>query len=85
VLGLSSTYVIYGVWADSSMCMTNGVEQMECAQIEVTGGTGAKQPTTFSIPGIYKANDPGVLIDIYNTNLNSKPYVVPGEWLLPHA
>lgn len=64
---------------------------MECAQIEVTGGTGAKTPQTYSIPGIYKvrqlrdsvaqiltwfkANDPGITIDIYN---NKGPYVIPG-------
>ncbi|KEZ45018.1 hypothetical protein SAPIO_CDS2413 [Scedosporium apiospermum] len=51
---------------------------MECAQIEVTGGTGTAKPQTYSIPGIYKANDPGVMIDIYNTNLNQKAYTVPG-------
>jgi hypothetical protein len=27
---------------------------MECAQIEVTGGTGTAKPQTYSIPGIYK-------------------------------
>lgn len=27
--------------------------QMECAQITVTGGTGAKTPATVSIPGAY--------------------------------
>jgi len=27
---------------------------MECAQINITGGTGAASPTTYSIPGIYK-------------------------------
>jgi hypothetical protein len=69
--------------------------QMECAQINITGGTGAKKPQTYSIPGIYKvryfarpckisadvrkANDPGVLLDIYNTNFNTKPYVIPGS------
>ncbi|PKS08722.1 hypothetical protein jhhlp_004775 [Lomentospora prolificans] len=57
----------------------NGAQfYMECAQIEVTGGTGAAKPQTYSIPGIYSGNDPGVLIDIYNTNLNQKEYVVPG-------
>jgi len=29
---------------------------MECAQIRVTGGSGAKQPTTYSIPGVYKVS-----------------------------
>jgi len=30
--------------------------QMECAQIEITGGTGTASPKTYSIPGIYKAS-----------------------------
>jgi len=29
-------------------------EQMECAQIQVTGGTGTAKPQTYSIPGVYK-------------------------------
>jgi hypothetical protein len=27
---------------------------MECAQINITGGTGAKSPATVSLPGAYK-------------------------------
>ncbi len=53
-------------------------EQMECAQISVTGGTGTAKPTTYSIPGIYKANDPGLLIDIYSMKPNAQ-YVIPGK------
>ncbi|KAF4625617.1 hypothetical protein G7Y89_g12547 [Cudoniella acicularis] len=49
---------------------------MECAQINITGGTGAKTPATVSLPGAYKATDPGVLIDIYQ---NLKGYTIPGE------
>ncbi|KAG4426512.1 hypothetical protein IFR04_000394 [Cadophora malorum] len=48
---------------------------MECAQINVTGGTGAKDPATVSLPGAYKANDPGILVSIYG---NLKSYVIPG-------
>jgi len=48
---------------------------MECAQINVIGGTGAKTPATVSLPGAYKATDPGILINIYKT-LSS--YTVPG-------
>ncbi|TRX87869.1 hypothetical protein FHL15_011231 [Xylaria flabelliformis] len=44
----------------------NGAQlYMECAQINITGGKATKKPTTASIPGIYKSNDPGLLIDIY--------------------
>lgn len=28
-------------------------EQMECAQINISGGTATVSPTTYSIPGIY--------------------------------
>ncbi|KAH9212531.1 glycosyl hydrolase family 61-domain-containing protein [Leptodontidium sp. 2 PMI_412] len=48
---------------------------MECAQINVTGGTAAKTPATVSLPGAYKANDPGILVSIYG---NLKSYVIPG-------
>jgi len=48
---------------------------MECAQINVSGGSGAKSPATVSLPGAYSANDPGILINIYQT-LSS--YTIPG-------
>jgi len=48
---------------------------MECAQINVVGGTGAKSPATVSLPGAYSASDPGILINIYQT-LSS--YTIPG-------
>jgi cellulase len=47
---------------------------MECAQINVTGGTGGS-PSTVSFPGAYSATDPGVLINIYPVK---PPYVIPG-------
>jgi len=48
---------------------------MECAQINVTGGTGKETPTTVSLPGAYSATDPGILINIYQTLAN---YTIPG-------
>ncbi|KAK3938662.1 family 61 glycosyl hydrolase [Diplogelasinospora grovesii] len=57
---------------------TNGAQlYMECAQINITGGTGTATPKTYSIPGIYKSNDPGLLIDIYSMKSNSQ-YIIPG-------
>ncbi|KAK4242913.1 endoglucanase II [Achaetomium macrosporum] len=50
---------------------------MECAQINVVGGSGTASPQTYSIPGIYKANDPGITINIYSMTPSSK-YVIPG-------
>lgn len=50
---------------------------MECAQINVVGGSGTASPQTYSIPGIYKANDPGILVNIYSMTTSSK-YTIPG-------
>ena len=36
---------------------------MECAQINVTGGSGSKTPSTVSFPGAYKGSDPGMRFD----------------------
>jgi len=49
---------------------------MECAQINITGGKGTQKPTTYSIPGIYKSSDPGLLINIYPMK---GEYAIPGE------
>jgi len=50
---------------------------MECAQINIVGGSGSLPSKTYSIPGIYKANDPGILVNIYSMSTSSK-YVIPG-------
>ncbi|KAK3486662.1 glycosyl hydrolase family 61-domain-containing protein [Neurospora hispaniola] len=51
---------------------------MECAQINIVGGTGTALPsTTYSIPGIYKATDPGLLVNIYSMSPSST-YTIPG-------
>lgn len=57
---------------------TNGAQlYMECAQLSITGGTGTASPKTYSIPGIYKSNDPGLLIDIYSMKPTTQ-YIIPG-------
>ena len=48
---------------------------MECAQINVSGGSGTGSPSTVSFPGAYAATDPGLLINIYQTLTT---YVIPG-------
>ncbi|KAI0751843.1 glycoside hydrolase family 61 protein [Daedaleopsis nitida] len=48
---------------------------MECAQINVTGGSGSKTPATVSFPGAYQGTDPGIKINIYQTLSN---YTIPG-------
>ncbi|KAI0836892.1 carbohydrate-binding module family 1 protein [Hypoxylon sp. FL0890] len=56
----------------------NGAQfYMECAQINISGGSATKTPTTYSLPGIYKQNDPGILINIYSMSSDST-YVIPG-------
>ncbi|KAI1171619.1 carbohydrate-binding module family 1 protein [Nemania sp. FL0916] len=50
---------------------------MECAQINIKGGSASVSPTTYSIPGIYNQNDPGLLINIYSLTPSST-YVIPG-------
>jgi len=48
---------------------------MECAQINVSGGTGSVTPSTVSLPGAYSGTDPGILINIYQTLTT---YTIPG-------
>lgn len=50
---------------------------MECAQINVVGGSGGAKPQTYSIPGIYKSSDPGITVNIYSMSPSSK-YTIPG-------
>lgn len=49
---------------------------MECVQLNITGGTGQKSPATASLPGMYKASDPGITVNIYS---NKGPYIIPGK------
>ncbi|ETS82901.1 hypothetical protein PFICI_04777 [Pestalotiopsis fici W106-1] len=61
-----------------SASSTGGAQlYMECAQINVSGGTASVSPTTYSIPGIYAADDPGLLINIYSMT-SSSTYTIPG-------
>ncbi|KAK3685309.1 glycoside hydrolase family 61 protein [Podospora appendiculata] len=49
---------------------------MECAQLNVVGGTGAKTPSTVSFPGAYSGTDPGIKLSIYYPVVTS--YTIPG-------
>ncbi|KAF1981714.1 lytic polysaccharide monooxygenase, partial [Aulographum hederae CBS 113979] len=53
---------------------------MECAQIEVTGGTGTAEPELVEFPGAYSGEDPGIKINLYNPKPTS--YTVPGPAVL---
>lgn len=48
---------------------------LSCAQLSVSGGENIKKPTNLvSFPGAYKPTDPGILIDLKN----SETYTPPG-------
>ncbi|KAK0615889.1 glycoside hydrolase [Bombardia bombarda] len=53
-----------------------------CAQINVSGSGSFTPSSTVSFPGAYKANDAGILINIYGTkgqpDMDGKPYTPPG-------
>ncbi|KAI0092864.1 glycoside hydrolase family 61 protein [Irpex rosettiformis] len=49
---------------------------MECAQLQITGGTGAKTPATVSFPGAYSGTNPGITINIYYPPVTN--YTIPG-------
>ncbi|KAF2737906.1 glycoside hydrolase family 61 protein-like protein [Polyplosphaeria fusca] len=55
---------------------------MGCAQVNVVSGGSKTGDQTVSFPGAYKANDAGILINIYDTkgqpNGGGKPYAIPG-------
>ena len=41
-----------------------------CVQIEITG-QGTASPKGLQLPGFYEVDDPGLKIDIYNTDLST--------------
>ncbi|KAF5387878.1 hypothetical protein D9615_000831 [Tricholomella constricta] len=45
-----------------------------CAQVKISSG-GSANPPKISIPGTYKASDPGITVNIYN---NLQSYTPPG-------
>lgn len=56
---------------------TNGAQFfLSCAQIRVTGGGSTQPADLVSFPGAYKADDPGILINVNNPVPTS--YTNPG-------
>ncbi|KAK0742237.1 glycoside hydrolase [Apiosordaria backusii] len=49
---------------------------MECAQLNIVGGTGSKTPSTVAFPGAYSGSHPGVKISIYWPPVTN--YQIPG-------
>jgi hypothetical protein len=59
----------------------NGAQfYISCAQITVTGGGSGTPGPTISLPGGYKATDPGLLINIYHPIPTSYKYPGPAVW-----
>ena len=59
----------------------NGAQfYISCAQITVTGGGSGTPGPTVSLPGAYKATDPGLLINIYYPIPTSYKYPGPAVW-----
>ncbi|GME25965.1 Glycoside hydrolase family 61 [Neofusicoccum parvum] len=53
---------------------------MECAQINVSGGTGTSVPSGVSFPGAYKTDDPGIVFNLYYPTPTA--YTIPGPTVL---
>lgn len=49
---------------------------IECAQLKINGPGGGNPSPLVKIPGIYKADDPGIRYDKWTSN--PAPYVMPG-------
>ncbi|KAJ9156095.1 Glycoside hydrolase family 61 protein [Pleurostoma richardsiae] len=49
---------------------------ISCAQVHVTGGGSTVPATGGTIPGLFKATDPGYTVNIYNPDFKS--YIAPG-------
>lgn len=45
-------------------------------QVRVNGGDGGQLPAGVSIPGAYSAQDPGILVNIWDNNFSE--YIIPG-------
>ncbi|KAK2015105.1 family 61 glycosyl hydrolase [Colletotrichum eremochloae] len=59
----------------------NGAQSYpQCINLEITG-EGTDNPAGTPGTALYKADDPGILYNIYRDNLND--YVVPGDTIIP--
>lgn len=51
---------------------------MECIQIEVTGSGTVSLPQGVTIPGAYSYSDPGIVYNLYYTQVGAPAYKIPG-------
>jgi cellulase len=61
-------------------CIESILTRPQCAQIRVTGSGTNKGSNFVSFPGAYAANDPGIVVSIYDTKGQPYPasYKIPG-------
>ena len=61
----------------------NGAQfYLACSQIQITGGTSSGKPGPLvALPGAYKTNDPGILVNL--GSIQPDAYIPPGPavWL----
>lgn len=51
---------------------------MECIQIEITGSGTVSLPQGVSFPGAYAYSDPGLVYNLYYTQVGAPAYKIPG-------
>jgi cellulase len=56
---------------------------MSCYQVRVAGGDGGQLPAGVKFPGAYSASDPGILVDIYSSDLSQ--YTIPGPAVIDQS
>ena len=53
---------------------------LSCSQIKVTGGGNGKPGPLVSLPGAYKTNDPGILVNLGAIQANAYQPPGPTVW-----
>ncbi|GAB1313667.1 hypothetical protein MFIFM68171_03877 [Madurella fahalii] len=53
---------------------------LACSQIEITGGGNGTPGPLVALPGAYKSNDPGILVNLYNMQPDSYQPPGPAVW-----
>ena len=51
-----------------------------CSQIQITGGGNGTPGPLVALPGAYKTNDPGILVNLYSMQPNEYQPPGPAVW-----
>lgn len=54
---------------------------LSCSQVKITGGGSGSPAPLAALPGAYKSNDPGILVDLGKYTTNPDGYMPPGPAL----